>query len=447
MPPLRRTSESRPRRMTNATLHDVTAERAVLGSMLMSTEVAEQVAEIIDPGDYYQPGNAAIHAAIVAALNQAAPTDAIAIATRLAQNGELERAGGAVYLHDLLTTVTTAANAPWHARQLADLSTRRQLAAASIRIHQRVNNLETDTADVIAAAQDDLYLATLGRTQNDTTAFGDGLDETVDAICNPQADTQGLSTGIGSLDDIIGGLKPGQLIIIGGRPGAGKSVLAVDALRATAIRAGLPALMVSLEMSGAEVRKRIFAAECSVNVSRIMNNRVSPEEADKIRAQVPRLRPVPLHIDENANTDLVAIRTAARRIQQRHGLSLLVVDYLQLMKTTGVSDNRAQEIGAISRGLKLIARELNIPVIAAAQLNRESEKRTDKRPQLSDLRESGSIEADADIVILLHRPDYHDPESPRAGEIDLIVCKNRNGPQETITAAAQLEYARIVDMI
>lgn len=433
--------------MTAATLHDVIAERAVLGSMLMSAEVAEQVTELIDAADYYQPGHAAIHGALVAALNQGTPTDSIAIATRLAQTGELERAGGAVYLHDLLTTVNIAASAPWHAKQLADLSTRRQLAAASIRIHQRVNNLETSTSDVISSAQDDLYLATLGRTQAETTAFGDGLDDAVEAICNPATTARGLSTGIGSLDDCIGGLKPGQLIIIGGRPGAGKSVLAVDALRATAIRAGLPALIVSLEMSGAEVRKRIFAAECSVNVSRIMNNDVTREEAHKIRGEVPRLRAVPLHIDENANADLGTIRTAARRIQQRHGLALLVVDYLQLMRSTGTADNRTQEIGAISRGLKLIARELNIPVIAAAQLNRESEKRTDKRPQLSDLRESGSIEADADIVILLHRPDYHEPEHRRAGEIDLIVCKNRNGPQETVTAAAQLEFARIVDLI
>jgi replicative DNA helicase len=161
----------------------------------------------------------------------------------------------------------------------------------------------------------------------------------------------------------------------------------------------------------------------------------------------PRLGQTPVHIDDSSSADMASIRAAARRHQQKHGLALLVVDYLQLMTSTVTSESRTQEVAAISRGLKVLARELAVPVVAAAQLNRSSESRADRRPQLSDLRESGSIEADADIVILLHRPDYHDPEHKRAGEIDLIICKNRNGPMETVTAAAQLEYARIVDLL
>lgn len=434
--------------MTAATdLHDVDAERAVLGAMLMSPDVAEQVTDIIDPSDHYQPAHAAIHAALVAAINQGAPTDPIAIATRLAQNGDLERAGGAPYLHQLITTVDIAASAPWHARNLADLSIRRQIAAAAIRIHQRAGNLETETAAVIASAQNDLHLATMARNQAETIAFGDGLDALIEEICDPAGPDRGLSTSIGALDDVIGGLKPGQLVIVGGRPGAGKSVLAVDMVRSTSIRQGLPSLVISLEMSKTEVRKRVCAAECSINLSRILNGGLTDSERLRLRSESQRLGASPIYIDENSSVDMASIRTAARRIQQRHGLSLLVVDYLQLMTTTTSSDNRAQEVAAISRGLKVLARELGIPVVAAAQLNRNSEHRTDRRPQLSDLRESGSIEADADIVILLHRPDYHDPEDQRAGEIDLIVCKNRNGPQETVTAAAQLEYARIVDML
>lgn len=432
--------------MTATALHDIAAERAVLGAMLMSVDVAEQVADIIDPTDHYDPKHTAIHAAIVAALNTGDPIDPIAIGDRLARRGDLERAGGANYLHDLITTIDVAASAPWHARNLADLSTRRQIAAAAIKIHQRAGNLETETSAVIAAAQNDLHLATIARDQADTTAFGDGLDDTIEEICNPTKDTSGLSTGITDLDSLIGGLKPGQLVIIGGRPGMGKSVLAVDMLRATAIRAEKPALMVSLEMSVAEVRKRVIAAELSISLYRIMNGKLNAEERMRLREASPRLGKTPLFIDENASMDVQGIRTAARRIQARHGLSLLVVDYLQLMTTSTSSDNRAQEVAAISRGLKVLARELNIPVVAAAQLNRQSTHRTDKRPELSDLRESGSIEADADIVILLHRPDYYDSESPRAGEIDLIVAKNRNGAQDAVTAAAQLEYTRIADM-
>lgn len=430
----------------SATLHDTPAELIVLGAMLLSPDVAYQVADIITADDFYQPNHTAIYGAISGALAAGEPVDAVAISQRLAASGDLVRVGGAPYLHQLISSVPTATAAPWHARQLVDLATRRNIAAAAIRIHQRAGNLETETADVVNAAQADLHAATTSHQHRDATAFGDGLDAEIEAICNPGPRDRGLSTGIGALDDVIGGLKPGQLIVIGGRPGAGKSVLGTDMVRATSFRARKPTLLRSLEMSTSEIRMRILAAECQINLYRVTNGPLHEDERVRLRAAADRLRACPLFIDDASNGDLAGIRASARRIQQRHGLALLVVDYLQLMTSSSSTEGRTQEVAAISRGLKNLARELHIPVVAAAQLNRQSEQRTDRRPQLSDLRESGAIEADADIVILLHRPDYNEPEHKRAGEIDLIAGKNRNGPQETVTAAAQLQFARIVDM-
>lgn len=429
-------------------MFDADAERAVLGAMMLHPDVAIEIYDIVGDTDFYQPNHAAVFRAVTAAMLDAEPHDPIAVAARLTTSGWLDRVGGAPALHGLVASVGIPASATWYARRIRELATRRTIAAAAVKAHQRACNPETELAAIVDAIQADMHAATQGRaTRREPVAFGDGLAATLDEICDPRGPDRGLSTGLGALDDIIGGLKPGQLVVVGGRPGAGKSVLAVDMLRATAVKRGLPALIISLEMSIDEIRKRVMAAECKVNLGRILNGGLRGDEIARLRLNAPRLGQTPVYIDDSSSADLASIRAAARRHQQRHGLHLLVVDYLQLMTSTVTSESRTQEVAAISRGLKVLARELSVPVVAAAQLNRSSETRADRRPQLSDLRESGSIEADADIVILLHRPDYHDPEHKRAGEIDLIICKNRNGPMETVTAAAQLEFARIVDLL
>lgn len=429
----------------NQPLADVAAEQIVLGGMMLSQRAADEVIEMLTSADFYHPGHAAIYASLLAALAGGEPTDPTALAGRMLATGELQRVGGADYLHTLVTSVPMAAAAAYYARMVADFAVRRRVAESAIRIHQIATDVQTAVADVVNSAQSVLHAACQDRDRHAATELGDGLEDLVDEILQPAGPNRGLSTGVGALDDSIGGLKPGQLVVVAGRPGVGKSVLLVDFARATAIRRGQPVLLFSLEMSRDEVRKRILAAECEVNLSRILHGGLRPYEQEKLRSRWTALRGVPFHIDDSPQTDLAAIRGAARRMQQRHGLALVAVDYLQLMTSARREDNRVQEVGAISRGLKLLAKELELPVVAAAQLNRLSEMRSDKRPQLADIRESGSVEQDSDIVILLHRPDYHEPEHVRAGEIDLIIAKNRNGPQETVTAIAQLDKSRIVD--
>lgn len=422
---------------------DEAAEQYVLGSMLMSAAIVDEVAEIATGEDFSVPRHQAVFDAIMAVTASGQPVDAKSVAYRLAETGELKRVGGD-YLHTLLSAPPTALNGPFHARKVADLGTRRRLLAACVEGIQRAQTPTQTTDQVAEGVQAAIHRAVVTK-ESTTSTISETLDAEFDKIIDGSVIERGLSTRLGILDDLIGGLKPGQLVIVAGRPGTGKSVLCSDFARAAALREAEPAVFVSIEMGRDEVVKRVLAAESGVNLSNLMHGPLNAFDRDRAIQARDAIYGAPFLIKDEAGATLSSIRATARKVQAERGLGLIVVDYLQLMTTSGASDNRAAEVGEISRGLKIMARELGVPVVAAAQLNRSSENRTDRRPQLSDLRESGSIEQDADIVILLHRPDYQDAESERAGEIDLIVAKNRNGPIDTVTASAQLAYSRICD--
>jgi replicative DNA helicase len=258
----------------------------------------------------------------------------------------------------------------------------------------------------------------------------------------------GVPTGFSDLDSLTNGFQPGQLIVVGARPAMGKSTLALDFARAASVKHDLTAAFFSLEMGRAEITQRLYSAESRVALHHLRSGSVTEQDLDRLARRTQAIEAAPLVIDDSAELTCLEIRSRARRMKQSHGLDLLIVDYLQLMKTGSVrrAESRQQEVSDMSRDLKLLAKELEIPVIALSQLNRGPEQRTEKRPQVSDLRESGSIEQDADMVILLHREDAYEKESPRAGEADLIVGKHRNGPTATVTVAFQGHYSRFVDM-
>ena len=279
--------------------------------------------------------------------------------------------------------------------------------------------------------------------------LGDVIDEVIEDVISGKRPQGCVSTGIIDLDRLTGGLHPGRVTVVAGRPGMGKTILGIDFARAAAVSAhhdAIPSIIFTLEMTYQEIVHRILSAESGAAFHNITNRTLNADDCRRIEHVRSRLRRTPILIDDTPNMTISAIRTAARKAVQHHSVGLVVVDYMQLMSSPKRSEGRQQEISDISRGLKLMAKELRVPVIACSQLNRTSEGRADKRPALSDLRESGSIEQDADVVILLHRDDYYDKESSRTGEIDLIIAKNRFGPQDTVTCAAQLHKARIVDM-
>jgi replicative DNA helicase len=256
----------------------------------------------------------------------------------------------------------------------------------------------------------------------------------------------GVPTGFTDLDGLTNGLHPGQLVVVAARPGLGKSTLALDFARAASIKSGLTSVIFSLEMTRNEITMRLLSAEARVGLHHMRTGSLGDDDWTKLARKMSEVASAPLFIDDSPNMTMMEIRAKCRRLKQRHDLKLVVVDYLQLMSSGKRVESRQQEVAEFSRALKLLAKELEVPVVALSQLNRGPEQRTDKKPMLSDLRESGSIEQDSDMVILLHREDAYERESPRAGEADFIVAKHRNGPTATITVAFQGHYSRFVDM-
>ncbi|MGW3091607.1 replicative DNA helicase [Streptomyces sp. NPDC001108] len=430
---------------------DLDAEQSVLGGQLLSRDaIADFLGSPMKPADYYRPAHETIQHAITKIYGDGEPVDPITVAAELTKSGDITRVGGASYLHALVQAVPTVANVEYYAEIVHDLAVRRRLIEAGTRIQAMAWSGEGEVSQVSDAAQAEIHAATEVATATDPRRPGEGsLASTIDelqAIQNRNGKLTGVSTGFKDLDFLTKGLQPGQLVVVAARPAMGKSTLALDFARACSIRDGLPSVFFSLEMGLSEINMRMLSAEARVALHHMRGGNLSEDDWKAISRKTPAIEAAPLFLDDSADLTMLQIRSKCRRLQQKHGLSMIVVDYLQLMESGKRAENRVVEVGQISRGLKKLAKELGVPVVALSQLNRGSEQRTDKRPQVSDLRESGSIEQDADMVILLHREDAYDKESPRSGEADLIVAKHRNGPTATITVAFQGHYSRFVDM-
>jgi len=429
---------------------DIAAEQCVLGGMLLSKDAIADVVEIVRTGDFYRPAHATIYDKILELYGRGEPADAITVTAALADSGDLARIGGAPYLYDLVDIVPTAANASYYARIVAERAVLRRLVEAGTKIVQLGyggDNREVD--DIVDLAQQEIYNVTEKRVSEDFAVLAEMLQPTLDeieAVGAAGGVMTGVPTGFTDLDRLLNGLHAGQLIIVAGRPGLGKSTAGMDFVRAASVKHNMASAIFSLEMSKVEIVMRLLSAEARVPLHVLRSGQLSDDDWTKLARRMGEISEAPLFVDDTPNMNLMEIRAKARRLKQRHDLKLIVVDYLQLMSSPKKTESRQQEVAELSRGLKLLAKEVECPVVAVSQLNRGPEQRTDKRPQLSDLRESGSIEQDADVVILLHRDDYYDKESPRAGEADFIIAKHRNGPTDTITVAAQLHLSRFVDM-
>jgi replicative DNA helicase len=413
---------------------DLEAERSVLGAMLLSAEAMADVVEILDAEDFYRSAHGKIYTAVRALFGHGEPVDVITAVDALRKTGLLEEIGGALYLRDLVDEVPTPASAPHYAKIVADAALRRRLIGAAADIMD-VAYAGSDDADAIADnAEQRIYDVARREDTEDAAAIGDLVNDAMselEAIQNRESAYTGLATGFRDLDELTSGLQPGNLVIIAARPGIGKSSLAMNIARNVAVQHE-PVAMFSLEMSRYEIGMRLLCAEARVPWDRIRNKRVGPDDWTRVVSAGETLHDAPLSIVDAGNVNIVDIRAKARRLKtSRQGLSLIIVDYLQLMTSpaTRRQDNRQQEVAEISRSLKLLAKELKVPILALSQLNRNPEARADKRPQLSDLRESGSLEQDSDVVMFIHRDDG-DAEKKR--EAELILAKHRNGPTGSI---------------
>ena len=429
--------------------HDDVAEQSVLGGMLLSKDAIADVVESLRASDFYKPAHETIYEAILSLYGNGSPADAITVADELKKRGELTRVGGASYIHTLIASVPTAANAQYYAEIVKEHAIMRRLIEAGTKIAQLGYANETEVDTLVDQAQAEIYAVTDGNAKEDYVSFSEALEETIneiDANSNRPDGVYGVPTDFIEFDELTGGLHGGQMIVIAARPGVGKSTLALDIARSAAIHHQMTTVFFSLEMSRTELAMRILSAEGKISMGRLKKGDLDTEGWTNLATLQGRIDSAPLFIDDSPNMTLMEIRAKCRRLKQRNDLKLVVLDYLQLMSSGKKVESRQQEVSEFSRSLKLLAKELDVPVIALSQLNRGSEQRTDKRPMVSDLRESGSIEQDADMVILLHREDMYNPDSERVGEADMIIAKHRGGPTRTIPLAFSGKYSRFNNM-
>ncbi|MES2093361.1 MAG: replicative DNA helicase [Actinomycetota bacterium] len=429
--------------------YDLLAEQSAIGGMLLSKDAVADVIESVRAVDFYMPKHEIIFDAILSLYAHGEPTDVIAVTDELTKTGELTRAGGAEYLHTLTGIVPTAANAGFYSTIVAEKAVLRRLVEAGTRIVQMGYASEGEVLDLVNNAQAEIYSVMGGVEAEDfvplTVAVTTAIDE-IEAARGRDGSMTGVPTGFAELDELTNGLHGGQLIIVAARPALGKSTLALDFARAASIKHDLPSIFFSLEMGRSEIAMRLLSAEAAVPLQSMRKGTLHTEDWTKIASTRGQINDAPLYIDDSPNMTLVEIRAKCRRLKQKVGLKMVIIDYLQLMTSGKKVESRQQEVSEFSRALKLLAKELQVPVIALSQLNRGPEQRSDKMPALSDLRESGSLEQDADMVILLHRDSAYEKESTRPGEADLIVAKHRNGPTKTITVAFQGHFSRFQDM-
>ncbi|TXS34837.1 replicative DNA helicase [Streptomyces sp. t39] len=433
--------------------HHREAEQSVLGAAILSKEAIGEIDEALQPlgaAAFYLPAHETIWMTILAMYAAGTEVTTITLAHELKVSGELERVGGSIYLSQLIEACPSVVQASVEdAAIVLDRAKLRRLQQTGIEIALTAGAGEGRADEILDAASVSIAQVTKTTVRSDGYS---GMDEVFQAAVDEvetierEGKSLGLPTGFIDLDALTNGLHPGQMIVIAARPAMGKSTLAMDFVRAASVEHRRRSAFFSLEMGKNELGMRMISAEARVGLHHLRSGTMTPDMWTRVARVADRVRTAPIVIsDETVNT-LPQIKAMCRRLQQNGGLDLVVIDYLQLLQTHGRTENRQQEVSDISRNIKLMAKELNVPVVALSQLNRGPEQRTDKRPVISDLRESGSIEQDADVVILLHREDAYEKTSPRAGESDLIVAKHRNGPTATVTVAFQGHYSRFVDM-
>lgn len=421
---------------------DIDAEQAVLGAMLVSKTAIDRVVEVLDARDFYRPSHETIHDAIVALHAKRKPVDMVTVAAELQRRGELNRVGGAAYLHTCSAMVPAPASVAYYAEIVHDKAILRRLVDVGHGIQARAEADDAEVDTVVADCRksfDDALASNITKDAGMDAATL--LEQTLESLERVQ--TPGLPTGWRDLDDFVS-IRPGQLIVVGARPSTGKSVIAAN-LAAHACAGGVGVHFASLEMTRDELMKRILSARASVDLARMMDHTLNEGDWERVAAIANEVMSWPLWVDETESQSLAMLRNRVRTTAQRKPLGLVIVDYLQLMAPRDRRVPREQQVGELSEGLKSLAKEMSVPVVALAQLNRASEQRHDKRPTMADLRESGRIEADADQVWLLHREDLVDPEST-TGELELMVAKQRNGQAgRMVRLQFQGHYSRAVN--
>ena len=411
---------------------NVEAEASLIGSLLIDKDAIIKVADIVGQDDFYVTKNSQIFESILALFEHREPIDVVTLADSLEKKGHLESIGGATYLTELVNSVPSSAHVAQYAHIVADKATLRRLIEAASSINSMAYGEGGALDSVLDEAEQALFAVSQKHLKQNFTPIQEVLTssfERLDTLHKDKNALRGVPTGYRELDNLLAGLQNSDLIILAARPSMGKTSFALNIAQHVATKEGIPVGIFSLEMSKEQLIDRLLSSEAGIDSWKLRTGNLEDSDFEKINKAMGTLSESPIYIDDSAMANVMEMRTKARRLQSENDLGLIVIDYLQLMsgRSTG-GDNRVQEISEISRGLKGLARELNVPVIALSQLSRSVEMRSPKIPQLSDLRESGSIEQDADVVMFIYREDYYEKESERKGMADLLIKKHRNGP-------------------
>ena len=434
----------------------VDVEEQVIGAMLLEKEAIPKVIEVLDDGAFHSEKNKRIFQAIIALFERSEPADSITVAEELRRRGQLENIGGEAYLVELTMRVTSAANVEYHARIILEKALMRRLISESNALTARAYNPTEDAFDLLDQAEQAIFKISEWRLKKNFQSMDKAVHDTLEmleSIHGKHEGVTGVPTGFRDLDTLTGGWQNSDLIIIAGRPSSGKTAFALSLAANASMHKNKPTGVgiFSLEMSLRQLVMRLLCAEARVDAHAVRTGRLPDDDWKRLSIGAGRLAKANIFIDDSASLGILELRAKARRLKAEQNVGLIIVDYLQLMQGPRSAENREKEISAISRSLKALAKELDIPVLALSQLSRAVEGRTDKRPILSDLRESGAIEQDADVVAFVHRPEmYTDPKSEKMEEVqgraEIIVGKQRNGPIDDVTLAFVSRYARFENL-
>ncbi|MGC6486252.1 MAG: replicative DNA helicase [Planctomycetota bacterium] len=419
------------------------AERSVLGALLLHTDAVVDVT-FLKPDDFYLPKHQQVFQAILATYNARSATDPIVVGEELSRQGKLEEIGGHEQLMDLMEGVITAAGVVYHAEIVREKAIARRLLETCLDVARRAYENESEAKELLDEAERKIFEISGMDKSGDAVSIADVLQKTfekIDRLREREGRLTGLATEYYDFDDMTGGLQPGELVIIAARPSMGKTTFALNLTeRVSNLNKGIA--FFSLEMSNQQVIQNMLCCRAQIDGSAMRKGRITDQQYKRLQEEAAKLYETPIFIDDTPGISITQLRAKARRLKQKHGVDMIVVDYLQLMTGGGRFESRQQEISAISRGLKSVARELSVPVLALSQLNRDVENRDDHRPRMSDLRESGAIEQDADVILLLHRDDYFNPTEENRGLAQIIIAKQRNGPTGEVALRFFREFMR-----
>ena len=429
------------------------AEESVLGAMMLTPGAIAAVSEVLDADgrEFYRESHAKAYRAALALYAKGEPVDAITLVDELDERGDLEAVGGKARIHELAALVPASTNARHYALIVREAATLRGLIRAGGQIARLGWERPGESAELVDQAEQIVFDLSQQRASQEFSHIEELLKESferITALYESGAEVTGVPSGFRDLDRITSGFQPGNLIILAARPSMGKSALGLCTCANLAVRHGTPVALFTLEMSKAEVTQRLMCSEAKVESQRLRTGKLAADDWPRLTAACDKLAKAPVFVDDTGSLTMMEIRSKARRLKSKHpDLGLMVIDYLQLMTSGSTAENRVQEVSQISRSLKILARDLDVPIVAMSQLSRAVEQRHDKRPILSDLRESGSIEQDADVVCFIYRDEYYNQEeSDQQGLAEVIVAKHRNGPTDTVKLSFLKRYAKFADL-